>query len=210
MMASTTTQVLALAAVCQAIRLVQLVAKGESYDLHEYRCMLQSVAEQNPTDPLAIYGGKLTNLGTGLHILFNQIGHAQRKDLELTRYMMAVVRLERLLSKNSATLAALGKRIERLPQQLQHFQIDDEPILASLADIYVEHLSPLGSRIQVAGQPEQLKRTDVQQKVRALLLAAVRAAVLWRQAGGHRYHFIISRSRLLQELQQLLKQVDES
>ena len=91
--------------------------------------------------------------------------------LELTRYVMAVLVLERLLAKSSDSLSAVGRRIERLQQQLQHFQVTDDNIIASIADIYVEHISPLGNRIQIAGAPEQLKQSAVQQKIRALLLA---------------------------------------
>ncbi len=201
------TQTLALAALCQAVRAVQQVARGEALEPGVLHTALQSVAEQNPSEAVDVYGGKLANLQGGYHILVAQLGEQPRKDLELTRYVMAVLQLERLLNKSGDTLSAVGKRIERLQQQLQHFQVTDDNIIASIADIYVEHLSPLGNRIQIAGVPEQLKQSSVQQKIRALLLSAVRAAVLWRQAGGRRYHFLFQRKALLRETQQVLQQL---
>ncbi|XMR37004.1 DUF489 family protein [Escherichia coli] len=45
---------------------------------------------------------------------------------------------------------------------------------------------PIGPRIQVAGTPLFLQQPLVQHKVRALLLAGIRACVLWRQLGGSR------------------------
>jgi high frequency lysogenization protein len=42
-------------------------------------------------------------------------------------------------------------------------------------------------------------------KIRALLLAGIRAALLWRQAGGDRWKLIFSRSAMQKEAQQLLK-----
>jgi len=204
---SISTQVLALSAICLAVRAVQQVARGEALEPGVLQILLQSIAEQNPAEAVDIYGGKLANLAGGYHILAAQLGDQPRKDLELTRYVMAVLVLERLLNKSKDSLGAVGKRIERLQQQLQHFQVTDDNIIASIADIYVEHISPLGNRIQIAGVPEQLKQSAVQQKIRALLLAAVRSAVLWRQAGGRRYHFLFQRKALLRETQQVLQQL---
>ncbi len=204
---SVSTQVMALSALCLAVRAVQQIARGEVLESGVLSTLLQSVAEQNPADAIDVYGGKLANLQGGYHILAAQLGDQPRKDLELTRYVMAVLALERLLNKSTDSLGAVGKRIERLQQQLQHFQATDDNIIASIADIYVEHLSPLGNRIQIAGVPEQLKQSAVQQKIRALLLSAVRAAVLWRQSGGRRYHFLFQRKSLLRETQQVLQQL---
>ena len=207
MNSSVSNQVLALSALCLAVRSVQQIARGEAPAAGVLGTLLQSIAEQNPSEAVDIYGGRLANLQEGYHILAAQLGDQPRKDIELTRYVMAVLVLERLLAKSGDTLSAVGKRIERLQQQLQHFQVTDDTIVASIADIYVEHISPLGNRIQIAGVPEQLKQSAVQQKIRALLLAAIRAAVLWRQAGGRRYHFLFQRKTLLRETQQVLPQL---
>lgn len=207
---SYTTQTLALAALCQCIRLVQQVARGDNTDAAELTNALQSVAVLNADEPIDIYGGKLGNLSLGYHILISQLGDNPQKDLELTRYAMAVLALERRMSKNPQALQAVGKRIERLNQQLQHFQITDDNIIASIADIYVEHISPLGTRIQIAGKPAELKQPAIQNKIRALLLCAIRAAVLWRQAGGRRYHFILQRKTLLQEAKTVLQQLAQA
>lgn len=207
---SYTTQTLALAALCQAIRLVQQISRGEDVQQQELEISLQSVSVQDVAEPIEIFGGKLANLETGYHVLQAQLGDNPKKDLELTRYAMAVLTLERKLAKNNDSLSAVGKRIERLQQQLQHFQLLDETVLASMADIYIEHISPLGQRIQIAGQPAALKQPIVQHKIRALLLAAIRAAVLWRQAGGRKYHFILQRKQLLQEAKTVLQQLAQA
>lgn len=203
-------QVMALAAIAQAISQVQTIARGEITSPRDIAICLQSIAEQNPTDAIEIYGGQLRNLQNGYKILQQQLTGNGVKDVEITRYGMAVLMLEKALSANSDVKQAIGRRIDRLQQQLQHFQITDDTLIASIADIYVEHISPLGNRIQVAGSPDQLKQTIVQQKIRALLLAAVRAAVLWRQAGGRRYHFLLNRKALLQEISAVLQQLKTS
>ena len=42
-------------------------------------------------------------------------------------------------------------------------------------------------------------------KIRALLLAGIRSARLWRQLGGHRWQLVISRRKLLKELYPMLR-----
>lgn len=53
-------------------------------------------------------------------------------------------------------------------------------------------ISPLGPRIQVTGSPAVLQSPQVQAKVRATLLAGIRAAVLWHQVGGGRLQLMFS------------------
>ncbi len=100
---------------------------------------------------------------------------------ELTRYLINLLALERKLSGRRDSLAQLGDRIETVQRQIQHFDLLDDQMISNLASIYLDTISPLGPRIQVTGNPAQLQQTGVQHKVRALLLAGIRGAVLWRQ-----------------------------
>lgn len=199
MQANVSTQVMALAALCQALSLVKAVAKTKDVDQDELELMLGSVAILDADTPMDIYGGELRHLRSGYQVLLQQLGDNPHKDVEVTRYVVAVLALERRLAKSSSNMAALGKRLQQLARQLEHFSITDDTLLSNMADIYIECISTLGTRIQVAGQPELLKQTQVQHKVRALLLAAVRAAVLWRQAGGSRWHLLFKRKQLVHQ-----------
>ncbi|MCC5851204.1 MAG: high frequency lysogenization protein HflD [Alkalimonas sp.] len=205
MQADVSTQTMALAALCQALSLVKAVAKTTDVDEAELERMLSSVAMLDAESPLAIYGGSYQHLRTGYQVLLQQLGDNPNKDVEITRYVVAVLALERRLAKSRSNMAALGKRLQELARQLEHFRITDDTLLANMADIYIECISTLGTRIQVAGQPELLKQSRVQHKVRALLLAAVRAAVLWRQAGGSRWHLLFKRKQLVHEARQALQ-----
>jgi high frequency lysogenization protein len=78
-------------------------------------------------------------------------------------------------------------------------------IIASLAGIYSDTLSTLTPRIMVQGEQGYLSSPDNANKVRALLLAAVRSAVLWRQVGGRRWQLIFARNAILHETEKLLR-----
>jgi high frequency lysogenization protein len=73
--------------------------------------------------------------------------------------------------------------------------------------LYAEKVSPLGPKIMVQGNPVYLAQAQVVSEVRAALLAAVRAAVLWRQLGGSYWDFFLSRRQLNEATRGLLGQV---
>ena len=56
----------------------------------------------------------------------------------------------------------------------------------------------------MTGNPTYLQNSHTANKVRALLLAGIRAAILWRQVGGKRWHLLIARNRYQKACQQLL------
>lgn len=207
MQTSITTQVIALAGLCQALKLVQGVARTQQPDKEQMSIALASIANLSPETPLDIYGGSLQNVSAGLQLLADQLGDTPKKDVELTRYVVGVLSLERRLNKAPEKLQQLSEQLQQLERQLQHFAVTDDNMVGRLADIYSDCISSLGARIQVYGQPELLQQSAVQQKVRALLLAAIRSAVLWRQAGGSRLHFIFKRRKLVAEARQLLSSV---
>lgn len=207
---SLSTQIIALAALCQALKLVQQVARSNELDKEALSLILQSVAVIDAELPLQIYGDDAANLQDGFKLIVDQLGDKPQKDVELTRYIVGVLALERRLAKTPANLARLGEKLQHLQRQLQHFTVLDDNMLANLADIYADCISSLGGRIQIYGQPELLKQPAVQHKVRALLLAAVRAAVLWRQAGGSRLNFIFKRRKLVEQARQMLAQLPSS
>ncbi len=57
-------------------------------------------------------------------------------------------------------------------------------LAARLAKLYSDNISPLRPRIIVEGNPNFLQQPTQVNQIRALLLAAIRSAVLWRQLGG--------------------------
>ena len=97
--------------------------------------------------------------------------------------------------------------IERARLQSEHFSITHTNVLANLAACYSETISTLTPRIIVSGEQGHLSNPDVANAVRALLLSAIRSAVLWRQCGGNRFQLLFGRSKLLAEARRLLERI---
>ncbi len=113
--------------------------------------------------------------------------------------------LERQLDKRGDMLDLIGQRLDQVEQQVQHFGLVHENVIASFASIYQDTLSTFRQRIQVHGDMRHLQVSSNAARIRALLLAGIRSARLWRQLGGSRWQMVFSRRRLLNELYPLLR-----
>ncbi|MBL1378608.1 high frequency lysogenization protein HflD [Zobellella iuensis] len=199
-------QTLAFAGICQAASLVQQVARqGTIENKTVLTATLNSILVTDAERSEDIYGGH-AQLQLGYQTLIDQLStDSGQKNAELTRYLVGLVALERKLAKRRDLMAMLGERINQVKRQLHHFELLDEQVLANLAGIYSDIVSPIGPRIQVAGNPSYLQQLLVQHQIRALLLAGIRSAVLWRQLGGKRRHILFSRKRLVAQAQAALR-----
>lgn len=195
---------LALAGVCQSAKLVQQFSEHGHADQAAFTVSFNSLINTAPDSTLAVYGGDRANLRLGITTLLEQIsGGKSDLDLNVGRYWMSLLALQSKLDANLQSKQMLGNRIQDLGRQLQHFELLDEQMIANIAAIYVDVVSPLGAKIQVKGSPIYLQQQGIQNRVRAALLCGIRSAVLWRQLGGSRLKLLFSRSKYQQAAQQI-------
>lgn len=195
---------LALAGVFQSAWLVNEVAHHGRAPSEPFECMIGSLFQVDPPDTVAVYGG-VARLETGLRQLAEHLGgKPPAAGLQIARYVAAVLHLERKLVKNPELMRRLGEGISRANIQAGHFSITHENVLAALADLYVNTVSTLTPRIIVGGEHGHLSQPANANKVRALLLAAVRSAVLWRQSGGTRMQLLFRRRQFADEALRLV------
>ena len=192
-------RVIALAALMQAVNCVQQIAETGQVKQSELTTALNSLLALDAPSAEAIYGD-VSNLETGLKALCTQLQKdKQGRDVNQVRYVIGLLHLQKKLSKKPEMLSLISREIEQTPQQIEYFgEITSPQVVARFADIYHRTLSQLTPRIQVQGDPTFLQQPDNVNKIRALLLAGIRAAVLWRQKGGRRWQFIFHSNRILQ------------
>jgi high frequency lysogenization protein len=193
---------IAFAGICQAVALVQQVAKNGHCDSDAFETSLKAILNTNPSNTVGVYGREV-DLKLGLECLVKGIDSTPAGS-EITRYIISLMALERKLQSRNDAMSQLGDRIQMLERQLDHFELLDEQMLSNLASVYLDVISPVGPRIQVTGTPSVLQQTSNQHKVRALLLSGIRSAVLWRQVGGKRRHLIFGRKKMVEQAQILL------
>jgi len=198
-------QALALGAIFEAALQVDKLARSGQYSEGPVSCLIQSIFERSPDDTLGVYGGSHHQIRGGLQAVASMLERdtaALQRDA--LRYTMNLIALERQLDKRDDMLAVLGQRLDQAGQQVQHFGLLHDNVMASLGSAYQDTLSTLRLRIQVHGDMRHLQQPDVANRIRALLLAGIRSARLWRQLGGHRWQLLFFRSKLLEATRTIL------
>ena len=201
-------RVLAFAGIVQACQCAQQIAKTGMVDSDALTCSIHSIFVTDADNCFDIFD-QGDHLLRGLKItgeLLTRSGNSERN--ELMRYIIAVIQLERSLHKKPAVLEQIAHGISKAQQQSEHFSTLHTNVIASLAGLYSDTLSQLKPRIMINGEQIHLSNPDNASKIRSLLLAAVRAAVLWRQSGGSRLQLLFARKRYLTESKRLLDKLN--
>ena len=205
---SITDRTIAIAGIYQAAYLVQQIANTGTPDEKAYETCIRSIFKIDVDSPGDIYGGA-ANLETGLNTLISQLGgnvakNNPPKEMQITKYAIGVMVLEKQLSKNQNMLNELSSGIELAKNQSEHFSITHENVIANLANLYTKTISTLRPRIMVEGEQTHISNPNQANKIRALLLAAIRSVVLWRQCGGTRWQLILQRKKTIDIANELL------
>ncbi|MBZ9667707.1 high frequency lysogenization protein HflD [Pseudomonas sp. LMG 31766] len=199
-------QLVALGAVFEAASLADKIARTGQVSEASMGCMLGSLLVRDPKSTLDVYGGDDLNLRDGYRALISSLERnpsaLQREPL---RYALAMIGLERQLDKRGDMLQVMGSRLDQIQQQVEHFGLVHDNVIAACGGLYQDTISTFRQRIQVHGDMRFLQQPNNAAKIRALLLAGIRSARLWRQLGGHRWQLVFSRSKLLKELYELTR-----
>lgn len=205
-MSPTQEQLIALGAVFEAAVLVDKLARTGQVGEPAVACLIGSLLVRDPKTTLDVYGGDDLNLRDGYRALVSTLernpASLQRDPL---RYALALLSLERQLNKRDDMLQVMGSRLDQVQQQVEHFGPTHENVIANCGSLYQDTISTFRQRIQVQGDVRHLQQAGNAAKIRALLLAGIRAARLWRQLGGHRWQMVFSRGKLLKDLYPLLR-----
>ncbi len=198
-------RVTALAGIYQAVACVVRIARTGSADTAAMEPCLYSLLQVDAADVPAVYGppGAVAN---GARQIVAQLTGRPERDLELTRYVVSVLKLERSLSARPDLLGQIGQGIADAAVKAEDLPLLHPDILGHFANLYSEHLSPLSPRIMIRGVSNHLQNPDNQVRIRALLLAAIRSAMLWRQLGGTRWQILFGYKRLLAQARVYLDQ----
>lgn len=189
---------LALAAVMQCTRIIDNLATSSRPATDGFTTLISSIFTVDAADTAACYDGKLQQLTPGLEILRDEFS-GQIERAHTYRYLFGVLHLARKVRRNSKASAQLGQALDDAKRQSESFGVDHENTLARLAQVYADHVSPLSQKIMIQGDPVLLEQSRIANRIRGLLLAALRSAVLWEQLGGRRWHLLLRRKAIARQ-----------
>jgi len=194
---------IALAGVFQATKLVHGIARKGMANSLWLTTASSSLLQMNPDSVIDVFGD-VNCIASGLRTLVTQLNDSENRNLEITTYVITLLKLEQVLSKDTAKLAALGKDIDIIKERTTDFDLTDNTLYTQLARVYQDHISTLNPKIMVKGEPLHLENPDNAAKVRMALLAGIRAAMLWKQCGGSKWSLLFKRKQFVNVANDLL------
>lgn len=203
-------QALSFAAICQAVAQLQELGRFGNWREGDVTPLLHALSVSNPETAYDVYPEE--KIKSGFKNIIDSFGNKEQahegKNLEIAKYVFSAIALERKINSDPRVM----KRIfDKLDSAIAYA---DEHLLSATDDEYVEKLAEIYKqevtdtklfRFLIFGEPVYLKQRMVQVRIRALLLSAIRAVVLWRQLGGRRRTFIFRRKHLVAYAESMLK-----
>lgn len=193
-----TERTLALAGVIQACHEVQSLAREGYADNHAYDSSLKSILVLDAVSTPAVFGG-IEGVKKGLGLIADGVMQStSTRNMEVLRYAMSILELQSQLYKDQNKFADFANEIERLSS------FSEEDMADACSTVYQKFVSTMQPQVIVQGEEHHLQKEDVPPQIRALLLAALRASVLWQQKGGSRFRLIWERTRMRNSARSLL------
>jgi len=209
----------ALAGIMQAVCQIEDIANRGETDPVATAASIASVLQQSP-DRLSDAIGSLGSLRYGLQRMQEML-QGKQNYLPALQYAMAVMQMEKNLRRSSNVQQAVARELQLINlshgggragvPDAQQSEADTAPggepaqeLITQLADVWTSQVRRLEPQVVVHGKPVYLQNECNIKLIRALLLAALRCAWLWQQLGGRRWHLLLRRKRLLQQVGELL------
>ena len=193
---------IALAGVIQACAQVQSLARKGIVEPSAYDGSIKSILVLDAVNTPAIYGG-ISGVRTGLSLMVNGVlNSAAPENVEILRYAMTILQLQRQLYADRERFNKFATDIERLSSK------SEDELVDACSKVYQAYVSTLQPQVIVQGEEVHLQNAEVPPKVRALLLAALRSAVLWQQKGGGRFRILWERTRMQNSARFLIAQTN--
>jgi high frequency lysogenization protein len=204
-----TQQTLALAGVAQAAFMVHQLSQHGLVAQDKLETAINSLFINNPKSTEEVYG-KTNKLNLGLQVIQEslQAKSSLLKSPDVIRYIIGLLYLEKKVSSHSTMLNTISIGLESIEADFldSNYAANDEAI-ERLGAIYQNTVSTLSFRIQVKGNMNFLKKASTAAKIRAVLLAGIRSAILWQQLGGKRWHLLFYRKRIARDTTLLLSNI---
>jgi high frequency lysogenization protein len=196
-------RIIALAGIFQAASLVEGIARRGNVPAEPLKASIYSLFQVEAPSVEAVYGD-LAGLTRGLTCLRDQLVGGSGRSIEIVRYVLSLLDLERKAAKRPQLVDRIAQGIGRAGAHLELLELTHPAMLSDLAEIYSTSIGTLQPRIMVHGEPRYLSDSINVARIRSLLLAGIRSVLLWRQCGGTRLGVLLQRRRLLRGCERLL------
>jgi len=200
---------IAFAGMLQAMCLVRELAQTGKINDSAFEASIYSIFQTDPDTLEDIFGG-ITGIKLGLENLIHLFSPNAKMTRPLMHYTLSLLHLQKKISRSPKILQTLIQRINQIQKQVDYFHLTHPTVITNLAEAYLTAINPFKFRIIIWGSQRALSVTSNMDKIRALLLAGIRSAVLWRQMGGSRWQLLFSRGQIKAIAEKILIEIEQN
>ena len=203
-------QTLALAGMFQAAVQVEALASQGACEQNAFSCSFASLFRFDASSAIDVFGDS-AGLAVGCKALMDYLGGREAAaGGNIAYYVMAMSRLAATLLKNHALADAVQTELRRIGDNARDFELGEQSVVAQIDRLYQDRISRLRPQIMVRGEQRFLTDSDNAARIRTLLFAGIRAAVLWLQLGGGRWRLLLNRRKYVAVAQGMLADLPPS
>ncbi len=195
---------MALAGMFQSATMIEQLARKGDINQAAFDCCIDSLFTFESNSVLDIYGD-LAGLNRGFQALVDYLsGRNSQTGKSVAYYIMSMMKLSTNLIRQDALSNQLHNDLQNIQRNSIDFELSRNSLISKIDSLYQQTISQLQPRIVVRGEQIILSDADNAARVRALILAGIRSAVLWHQLGGSKWKLIFSRKKYVDCAKRLL------
>jgi high frequency lysogenization protein len=200
-------QTIALAGVFQAASLVDQLSTTGKINQSAFDCSFNSLFTFEAPTTIEVYGD-LASIQGGLEALEVYLsGEGGKPTKAMTYYILTLLKIAKQLKKNVSMSSDIFEKLQAIDAQSSTFEFGRSNVTSKIGALYQETISTVSPRVIVKGEQSYLSNADTLAKIRTLLLAGIRSAILWNQIGGSQWRLLFTRASYVQSAKKLLDQI---
>lgn len=188
-------QTLALAGMFQAAVLIDNLAVSGSCDAEAFGGSFDSLFTFDAVSTEDVFG-QVACLQSGFAALNDYLGGETRgSSRNVAYYVLSMMKLAAIIMSDLELSEDLFKGLRNIENRSGEFELSRANVVNKIDGLYQEKISKLNPRILVRGEQNHLLNDDTAARIRTLLLAGIRSAVLWKQLGGSKWKLFLARKK---------------
>ena len=210
-MADIKSETIALAALFQCCTQIQRIATTGYFDERAVASVIRSLIVTDPKTIDDIY--QESDLVVGFKQILDSYGKGDMSKapdtIVITKMALKLITLAHNVEGNDKVFNRMSDEIDALTRAITTDHpdfltfgntqvVNTEENFHLFGSLYQSIISPNFAKLIIYGEERCLREVSNQEKIRALLLAGIRAVILWRQVGGRRRFLVFRRKAILE------------
>ena len=202
---------IALAALFQCCTQIQRIATTGYFDERAVASVIRSLIVTDPKTIDDIY--QESDLVVGFKQILDSFGKGDMSKaadtIVITKMALKLITLAHNVEGNDKVFNRMSDEIDALTRAITTDHpdfltfgntqvVNTEENFHLFGSLYQSIISPNFAKLIIYGEERCLREVSNQEKIRALLLAGIRAVILWRQVGGRRRFLVFRRKAILE------------